>query len=235
MESRVDNQSLRMNRPRVATMPRLMPSEVFRYNPGIQSRLRSNRLFKVILMLLRTLFLLALVTTLNCVAQAQSGRPIRPRQSPVDSGSAEKATSGADTRIEMGSPEQEMLMRQNLKAAEKDHRENLERAREARQLSTEILDAYLHNKALGRNEVKKLERLEKITRKIRSEAGGSDGEALLENPPAQIEPALERLAEISDKMRHGVEKTPRQVISASVIERANEVLEIIRYIRTFTR
>jgi hypothetical protein len=57
----------------------------------------------------------------------------------------------------------------------------------------------------------------------------------LENPPTQIGPALARLAEISDKVRKGVEKTPRQVISASVIERANEVLEIIRVIHTFIR
>ena len=212
----------------------------FPLQSGHQLRLRSDRLVKVILMLLRTLFLLALVTTLNCVAQAQSRRPARPQQNPNDAVSAEKSsadrrTSRPDTNLSMGSPEQEMLARQDLKAAEKDHEENLERAREATQLSTEIRDAYLHNKSLGRIEVKKLERLEKITRKIRSEAGGSDGDEVLENPPAQIEPALERLAEISDKMRNGVEKTPRQVISASVIERANELLEIIRYIRTFTR
>jgi hypothetical protein len=134
----------------------------------------------------------------------------------------------------LGSPEEEMLKRLDLKAAEKDHQENLERAREATQLGNEIRDAYLQNKALGRDEVKKLERLEKITRKIRSEAGGSDGDTVLENPPVQIEPALARLAETSDKLRNGVEKTPRQVISTSVIERANELLEIIRYIRTFT-
>ena len=185
-------------------------------------------------MLLRTLFLLALITALNGVAQAQSRKPVRPQQNPNDAVSAEKGTSGPDKSIMMGSPEEEMLVRQDLKAAEKDHQENLERAREATQLGTEIRDAYLHNKTLGRDEVKKLERLEKITRKIRSEAGGSDGDVVLENPPVQIESALARLAEISDKMRNGVEKTPRQVISASVIERANELLEIIRYIRTFT-
>ena len=190
-------------------------------------------------MLLRTLFLLALVTTLNCVGQAQSRRPIRPPQDPTDESSAEKSSSGRGTSrrndIMLGSPEEEMLVRQDLKAAEKDYQENLERAREATQLGTEIRDAYLSNKALGRDEVKKLERLEKITRKIRSEAGGSDGDEALENPPSQIEPALARLTEISDKMRNGVEKTPRQVISTSVIKQANELLEIIRYIRTFIR
>lgn len=126
------------------------------------------------------------------------------------------------------------MARQNIKTAEKDYQENVERAREAAQLSTEIRDSFLHNKAFGRTEQKKLERLEKITRKIRNEAGGSDAEVTIENPPAQMEPALSRLAEISDKLRKGVEKTPRQVISASVIESANEALEVIRVIRNFT-
>jgi hypothetical protein len=147
---------------------------------------------------------------------------------------ADKRTPRSKSDTMTGSPEEEMMARQNIKAAEKDYQENVERAREASQLSAEIRDAFSHNRAFGRTEQKKLERLEKITRKIRNEAGGSDGEVTLENQPTQIEPALAQLTEISDKLRKGVEKTPRQVISASVIERANQVLEIIRVIRTFT-
>lgn len=186
-------------------------------------------------MLFRTLLLLTFVIGLSCVAQAQSRKPARSVRNPNDAVSAEKATPGPDSNIMVGSPEAEMLARQDVRAAEKDHQENLERAREAAQLSTEIRDAYLHNKAFSRTEQKKLERLEKITRKIRSEAGGSDGEVTIEDVPTQIEPALTRIAEISEKMRNVVEKTPRQVVSASVIERANELLEIIHYLRTFTR
>ncbi|HUQ30832.1 MAG TPA: hypothetical protein VM095_01875, partial [Pyrinomonadaceae bacterium] len=147
---------------------------------------------------------------------------------------AEKNSRNRDSGILVGTPEEEMLARRDVRAAEKDHQENLERAREAAQLSTEIRDSFLHNKAFSRVEEKKLERLEKLTRKIRSEAGGSDGEVTLDDVPTQMEPAVTRLAEISDKMRKVVEKTPRQVISAAAIERANELLEIIRYIRRFT-
>lgn len=185
-------------------------------------------------MLFRTMLLLALITGMSVVAQAQK-KQARPQQNPNDSVSAEKGDPNDKEKIMVGSPEEEMLARQDVKAAEKDHQENLERAREAAQLSTEIRDAYLHNKTFGRIEQKKLERLEKITRKIRSEAGGSDGEVTIEDVPTQIEPALTRIAEISEKMRKVVEKTPRQVVSASVIERANELLEIIHYLRTFTR
>lgn len=189
-------------------------------------------------MLFRTLLLLALATGLSVAVQAQMGeKPARAQRNPNASVSAEKSAPSRnnDSKIMVGSPEAEMMARQDVRAAEKDHLENLERAREAAQLSAEIRDAYLHNKAFGRIEQKKLERLEKITRKIRSEAGGSDGEVTIEDVPTQVEPALMRIAEISEKMRKVVEKTPRQVVSASVIERANELLEIIHYLRTFAR
>lgn len=183
--------------------------------------------------LYRTFLFLMLITCAHSFAQGQSSTPAT---NPNDSISADKRTPrSSSSDLMTGSPEQEMMARQNIKAAEKDYQDNVERAREASQLSTEIRDAFSHNKAFGRTEQRKLERLEKITRKIRNEAGGSDGEVTLENQPTQIEPALAQLTEISDKLRKGVEKTPRQVISASVIERANEVLEIIRVIRTFTR
>ena len=201
-----------------------------------------TQLIKVSRMLLRTLFLLALIAGLSGVANAQDpAEPIRTAQpvnkDPVraERGASRPDRDRPDSKIMVGSPEAEMLARQDLKAAEKDHKENLERAREAAQLSTELLNAYQHQKAFSRVDEKKLERLEKLARKIRSEAGGSDGEATLENVPNQMEPALTRLIEVTDKMRKVVEKTPRQVVSASVIERANELLEIIRYIRSFTR
>jgi ribosome-binding protein aMBF1 (putative translation factor) len=184
-----------------------------------------------ILMLIRSILFLTLLTCALGVAQAQTETPAK---NPNDSISADKRTPHSNSDLMTGSPEDEMMARQTIKAMEKDYQENVERAREAAQLSTEIRDAFLNNKELSRTEQKKLERLEKITRKIRNEAGGSDGDVTLDDPPTRIEPALARLAEVSDKVRKGVEKTPRQVISAPVIERANELLEIIRVIRAFT-
>lgn len=192
-------------------------------------------------MLLRTLFLLALVLGFSDALQAQRGEPVRPAQrtipnrDPINQDKDVIRPERPESKIQVGSPQAEMLARQELKAAEKDYKDNLERAREAAQLSTELRDAYLHSRTFSRTEEKKLERLEKLTRKIRSEAGGSDGESTLENVPSRIEPALSRLTEVMDKLRKVVEKTPRQVVSAAVIDRANELLEIIRYIRSFTR
>lgn len=130
---------------------------------------------------------------------------------------------------------EEMRVRWEIKYAEKTRLENLERAREAAQLGSELHNAYARAQVFSQAEKKKLDRLEKVTRKIRSMAGGTDGDVTIENMPSQIEPALKRLAELSDELRKAVEKTPRHVVSASVIERANEVLEVIRYLRSWTR
>ncbi|HKQ53863.1 MAG TPA: hypothetical protein VJT74_15925 [Pyrinomonadaceae bacterium] len=184
------------------------------------------------MLILRTLLFVAL---LACAAAARAQQPRPLDTSNADVGADKARPDRHRSKIMVGTPEDEMIARQDIKALEKDYQDNIERAREAAQLSTEIRDSYQHNKAFGRTEQKKLERLEKLARKIRSEAGGSDGDVTIENVPAQIEPALSRLAEVSDKVREGVEKTPRQVVSAAVIEQANELLEIIRYVRGFTR
>jgi hypothetical protein len=176
--------------------------------------------------------LLALVIT--CAFDLAYGQQTDPLNNPNDSIGADKGARSRREKDLIGDPQQEMIARREIETAEKDHRENVDRAREAAQLSTEIRDYFLTYKALGKIELKKLERLEKITRKIRSEAGGDDDDSTLENPPNEMDSALSRLAETSDKLKKGVENTPRQVISACVIERANEVLEIIRYVRSLT-
>lgn len=176
-------------------------------------------------MLIRALFCLCLLALLSGSASAQ--------RSPI--AGADKSSPDSDSSLTIGSPIEEMLARREIKAAEKERRENLERAREAAQLGDEIHNAFTKNQTLGRTELKKLERLEKLTRRIREEAGGSNGDVTIENPPQEMKAALGKLAELSEEMRQGVEKTPRQVVSAFVIERTNEVLEIIRYVRSFLR
>lgn len=182
-------------------------------------------------MLFRTTLLIVFISFSICAAYSQQTSSSNPN----DSISADKGagSSRRSDSYEMGSPQEEMLVRQEIKTAEKEHQENVDRAREAAQLSTELRDSFLNNRALVHDDLKKLERLEKITRKIRSQAGGSEGDATLENPPKGMESALSSLAEITDKLKKGVEKTPRQVVSAAVIEHANEVLEIIHFIRAF--
>jgi len=128
-----------------------------------------------------------------------------------------------------------MRAKRMLRLAEKEHRENLERARDVARLCAELKDTLATAHGLGPADKKKLEKVEKLTRRVRSEAGGSDSEVTLDKYPVDLESAFARLADVSEEMRKEVEKTPRQVVSASVIDRANQLLEIIHYARKWAQ
>lgn len=142
-------------------------------------------------------------------------------------------TAPPPTRDGLGSPEQELLDRAVIRSEEASHRESLERAKEGAQLGAELRETFKNQKSLSREALKKLERLEKLARGIRSRAGGSDDDDILENPPSDLEAALARLAELSAELRKHVEKTSRHVVSTAVIEQSNELIELVRFIRTF--
>lgn len=174
---------------------------------------------------------LLLAAALLCFTSAQAQRANR---GPIISSDSD-ASRSSDQPSPMGSPEQEMLVRSAIARSESAHRANLQRARENSELATELRAAYENSRMLNRNDLRKLERMERLVRRIRSEAGGSDGEARLEEMPANLEAALKQLAESSEALREDVENTSRFVVSASIIERANDLLELIRITRAFVR
>ncbi|HEX8284298.1 MAG TPA: hypothetical protein VF588_13125 [Pyrinomonadaceae bacterium] len=135
----------------------------------------------------------------------------------------------------LGSPEAEMLRRAEIRHEEETHREMVERADEAAQIGDEILASFKKNNSLTRDDLKRLERLEKLARKIRGGAGGSDDDKGLPDPPGVIGGAVTRLAELSCDLRKSVQKTSRMVISAAVIERSNDIIELIHHIRSIQK
>ncbi len=131
--------------------------------------------------------------------------------------------------------EAEMKAKQAIKYAEKGHQENVDRAKEIADIGKELKSAAKDAPLLSRESQKKIERLEKLTRKIRGEAGGDDQPIELPNRPSDLSSAMGRVVEASEKLSKDVQNTPRQVVSASVIENANVLLELIKIVRTFTR
>jgi hypothetical protein len=88
---------------------------------------------------------------------------------------------------------------------------------------------------LDRDSLKKVERLEKLTKKVRGEAGGEDEEVEIPDRPADLSSTLAQIAEASESLSKEVIDTPRQVVSASVIGKANVLLELIKMVRSFAR
>jgi hypothetical protein len=169
------------------------------------------------------LLIAALVTLQPVAASAQMPSAGQAQQSPD-----QKPQRSGD----FGSPEEEMLRRAEIRHEEETHKEMVERADEAVQIGDQLLASYRKNNSLTRDDLKRLERLEKLARKIRSGAGGSDDEEELSDPPGKIEGAVTRLAKLTGDLKESVSKTSRLVISANVIERSNEMIELIRHIRT---
>jgi hypothetical protein len=145
---------------------------------------------------------------------------------------ADQSRPRAQRPGEFGSPTEEMLRRAEIRREEETHKEMVERAHEAAQLGDELLASYKKNSTLTRDDQKRLERLEKLARKIRGNAGGSDDKEELSDPPGRVEGAVARLAKLSCELKESVSKTSRLVISAGVIRRSNEMIELIRHIRT---
>ncbi len=177
-----------------------------------------------------TLKLITLICGLLLLPALASGQT-RP-QAPSDLDPA--ATRGERERpgTEM---EAEMRAKQAIKYAEKGHQENIDRAKEIAQIGKELKSAVSDKPILNSDSQKKLERLEKLTRKIRGEAGGDDQDIEIPNRPTDVPSTVSRIAEAADTLSKQVQNTPRQVVSTCVIEDANVLLELIKLMRTFAR
>ena len=159
-----------------------------------------------------------------------------PRPSPTPPPPPTQGTmKGSDDDPPLTTFEEELRAKRAIRMAEKDHEENLKRAREIAQLGKELNDSLKDKPVLDRDSLKKVERLEKLTKKVRGEAGGEDEEIEIPNRPADLPATLTQIAEASESLSKNVIDTPRQVVSASVIGKANVLLELIKMVRSFVR
>jgi hypothetical protein len=129
------------------------------------------------------------------------------------------------------SPERDMRIRLELKEEKKQYDENLARAREASDLAAELMKTYEARQAFNLADTKKFERLEKLTKRIRNEAGGSDTDPDVSDMPGVLETALKRVVDLASDLRKLVEKTPRHVTSLAVIDHANKLLGLLQRVR----
>jgi len=177
--------------------------------------------------LLAAAFIIALASVSFGQSSAQEKGLPNPGESPNNPGKK-------DSDIRFGSPESEMRSKLIIKEEKKRYEENLGRAREVSQLATQLSHNYESKKSFNPEDGKRLERLEKLTKRIRNEAGGSDstsGADLKDICTTMVE-TLKHLSEMAEELRKMVEKTPRQVISAAVIDQANRVLGVTQHLRS---
>lgn len=181
------------------------------------------RVLKYTLLSFVLLFLLSLAT------QAQSAAQARPNPSL----SADKDAPGEQHAP--NSIEEEMRAKRAIRYAEEEHKGTLERAKELSELSEKIAKSFVAKNQLDREDFKRLDRLEKVAKQLRSKVGGSASDTAIKNRPTELKEAITLLAETSDSLSKLVEKTPRQVVSTTVIDEANVLLELVEIVRKFSK
>ena len=122
-----------------------------------------------------------------------------------------------------------------IKLAEKEHQQNIERAREISDVAKALEQNFKSASTLDREGLKRLDRLEKLTKKIRGEAGGEADEVQIVDSPTNQSAAITQIVKKAESLSKAVQDTPRQVVSAGVIDSANVLLELIRILRTFSQ
>jgi hypothetical protein len=176
---------------------------------------------------------LALIVSTFLLLPIASRAQTAPRSSPSDPPMQSDKKKESD--VNFGSPESEMRAKLLLKEEKKQYDENVGRARDASQLSSQVKESFEKKSQLNSEDAKRLERIEKLARKIRNEAGGSESNTDLKDIPGEIELAVKRMNETAEELYKLVEKTPRHVISASVIDEANKLIGLVQLIRNSTR
>ena len=193
-----------------------------------------NRLKKIACRVRVVSILLFAVLFGATVTVAQVTSTPRPAPTPPPRPIDGTLKSPDDTRP-LTSFEEEMRAKRAIKLAEKEHDDNLKRAREIADIGKALQETLKDKSVIDRDSLKKVERLEKLTKKIRSEAGGDDEDVTIENKPSDLCGTVTKIAEASESLSKNVQDTPRQVVSASVIGQANVLLELLKMVRGFVR
>ena len=166
------------------------------------------------------------ISTLWVPAQTQRVPP------PDNMVSAEKSRSDEDDKnFRLGTPEAEMLRKRRLEFEKKQYRDHLARAREAAQIGATLKTNFERQQDLSKDDLKKLERLEKLARGIRKNMSEESDPTPLETAPTALAQALAQLDTTAQELEKEVVATPRRVVSAAVIEKACLVEALAHYLR----
>jgi len=129
----------------------------------------------------------------------------------------------------------EIRIKACIKQQQKEYRELLDNGEEAVKLSVELEKSFEKAQNLAAEDQKKLDRLEKLFKKIRNSLGGEeDDPSSDEKKPQTLKDAINNLNEKASNLLNELKKTTRYSISVIAIQSSNAVLRLVKYIR-FTR
>jgi membrane-associated HD superfamily phosphohydrolase len=124
----------------------------------------------------------------------------------------------------------ETLAKWKIKEEKKEFDELLKRGDEAEKLIVELSKTYQETQKLSSEDFKKVERLEKLVKKIRSEVGAEDDDEA-DNSPKDVVDAIKMLSQNAENLVKELKKTTRHSISVVLVETSNAMLKLVRFIK----
>lgn len=125
----------------------------------------------------------------------------------------------------------ETLKKHEIERFKKDHEEMLQNGEEAVKLSEEVEKSFNKNSNLTAKDRDKLERIEKLVKKIRKELGGDDEDTEADEKPSTMESAIKTLRKTTLNLWDELKRTSRYSISAVAIQSSNSLIAIVRLIK----
>lgn len=164
------------------------------------------------------LFIFCAILYTNVSAQADASSPTgRP------SGTREE---------DMPESFREGLAKRRIKAEEKEYDELIQKGEEALKISDEISKNFETHKNLTAEDTKKIDRLEKVIKKIRQDLGAKDeGDPDDEksDSPLSLKSALNGIKETTSDLLSELKKTTRHSISVVAVQSSNTLLKLVRF------
>lgn len=173
----------------------------------------SFRFFKIIFLFPLFVILQAEVSA-QADASSPSGRPSATREDEMPEGFREG------------------LAKRRIKAEEKEYDDLIQKGEEALKISDEISKNFETHNNLTAEDTKKIDRLEKVVKKIRQDLGAkdeTDPDDEKSNSPLSLKSALNGIKETTSDLLSELKKTTRHSISVVAVQSSNTLLKLVRF------
>lgn len=126
---------------------------------------------------------------------------------------------------------QETLAKHRIERSKKEFAELVERSEEAVKISEDLEKSLTATARLTAVDQKKLERLEKLLKKIRSELGAEGDDDDAAEKPSTLNSAVASLQSNASRLLEEVKKSTRYSISVVSVQTSNLLLRLVKFIR----
>jgi hypothetical protein len=126
---------------------------------------------------------------------------------------------------------EDMRIRMAIERADIEYRKAIEDADKLSDMSAEVAKNYRDHGGLNADELKKVSAIEKLAKRILSQAGGDEVDDKEKGAQHSLPEAIEQMSAAAANIQKSMKAQTRFVVSATVIASSNEVINLAQFIR----